>query len=189
MIELGKAGGHFPASRTGSRYHHQRPFCLDIVVFSKAVVADDQGDIAGIAVDGVVAVYTDPHFFQLCLKLEDGRLVGVVGDDYASHIEPPVRKGVDEPQNVHIVGDAQIVADLVFRDIGGADGNDDLRLIGKLHQHPQLTVGLKTRKHPGGMVVVKKLSTEFQVQFISKLADPLTDVIGLHGQIFVVVKS
>ena len=135
-----------------------------------------------------MAVYPDPHFFQLCLKLEDGRLVGVVGDDYASHIEPPVRKGVDEPQNVHIVGDAQIVADLVFRDIG-ADGNDDLRLIGKLHQHPQLTVGLKARKHPGGMVVVKKLSTEFQVQFISKLADPLTDVIGLHGQIFVVVKS
>ena len=95
---------------------------------------------------------------------------------------------MDKPKNVHVVGDAQIVTDLIFCDVGGADGDDDLRLVGKLHQHPQLAVGLKAREHPGGMVVVKKLSAEFQIQFISKLADPLTDVVGLHGQIFVIVK-
>ena len=39
------------------------------------------------------------------------------------------------------------------------------------------------------MVVVKKLAAELQIQLIAELAAALLDVLGLQGQILVVVKS
>ena len=44
-------------------------------------------------------------------------------------------------------------------------------------------------EYPSAGSTFKSCLLYTSVQFISKLADPLTDVIGLHGQIFVVVKS
>ena len=59
MIELGKAGGHLAAAGSGSRDDDQRPGGLYIIIHAKARIADNQGDIAGITLDAVVAVYLD----------------------------------------------------------------------------------------------------------------------------------
>ena len=65
------------------------------------------------------------------------------------------------------------MADLVLFNISGMDCDHDLCMIGKLQQHLQLTVRLKPGKDPGGVIVVKKLSAEFQIEFIAKLGNPL----------------
>ena len=39
------------------------------------------------------------------------------------------------------------------------------------------------------MIVVKQFAAEFQVQLVVKLVDPFANMLGLHFQIFFVVKS
>ena len=91
-------------------------------------------------------------------------------------------------EDVEIIGDAEVVPDFIFFNVSSVDGNDDFRLIGKLHQHPELAVRGKARKHPGCMEIVKELSAELQIQLVSELADPLPDMVGLHGKVFAVVE-
>ena len=39
------------------------------------------------------------------------------------------------------------------------------------------------------MKIVKQLAAEFKVQLAAELADALADVRGLHGKVFIVVKT
>ena len=39
------------------------------------------------------------------------------------------------------------------------------------------------------MVVVEQLAAKLQIQFAPKLGDPVPDVLGLGGQVFLVVKA
>ena len=63
------------------------------------------------------------------------------------------------------------------------------REILQLQEHAQLAVRHKARKNTGSMIVVKKFSAEFQVQFVPELGDTFPNTGRLHVQIFFVVKS
>ena len=39
------------------------------------------------------------------------------------------------------------------------------------------------------MIVVKKLSSEFKIKLVVKFSDTLTDMLGLHFQIFFIIES
>ena len=189
MVELGEAGGHLPAARARGRDHHQRPGGLYVVVLPVAVFADDQGHIGGIPFDGIVEVYFDALLLQLGLELLRAVLPGVVGDDHAAHIQAPALELVPQPQHVHVIGYPQIPPNLVLLDVGGADDDDYLRVVGKLHQHPQLGVRRETGKHPGRVEIVEELAAEFQVELVPELGDALLDMLGLHLQVSVIVKT
>ena len=72
-------------------------------------------------------------------------------------------------QYIHIVGDAQISADLVFLNIVRADHDDDLRLGGELHEHAHLAVGLKPGENPGSVIIVEQLAAELQIKLVVKM--------------------
>ena len=135
MVELGKAGGHLSASRSRRRDDDERLRCFDIIISAVSLVAHNQRYVAGISVDDVVAVDAYADFFQLALEEIGCLLSGVLGDDDTADIEPPVREGLNQAEHIHIVGDAEIVTYLVLLDVGGIDGDDDLGLVGELHQH------------------------------------------------------
>ena len=82
----------------------------------------------------------------------------------------------DWPEHVHIVGNAQVSPDLVLLNVGGADSDDHLSLILELGEHSDLAVGGKAGEHPGGVIVVKKLAAELQIELAAELADPLLDM-------------
>ena len=103
----------------------------------------------------VVNVNRDAELLQSLFKGICAVLAGILGNYYASDVEAASAELVDQTEYITVVGDAEVTADFVFLNIGCGNCHNNLGLIGKLHQHPQLTVGLKTRKHPGGMVVVK----------------------------------
>ncbi len=124
-----------------------------------------------------MAVYPDTHALQFFFKSVGSRLTGILGDHHASHIEVPVLKRLDQTENIHVIGDAQVITDFVFLNISGIDDYDDLGLVRKLHQHLQFAVRSKSRKDSGSMVVVKQFSSEFQVELVSELADPLPDML------------
>ena len=189
VVELGQAGGHLSAAGARGGDHHQGSGGLDILIFAVAVIADDQRNVAGIPLDDIVQVNPDAQLLQAGLKEFGGVLAGKLGDDYAAHVEPFLGKIVDEAQNVCVVGDSQIPADLIFLDIPSADDDDDLSLVGQLHEHLQLAVRGKSRQNPRGVKIVEELAAELQIQLVVKLIDALPDVGGLHGQVFVVVKS
>ena len=143
----------------------------------------------GVALNGVVAVDLDPKILQSALKDVGGGLAGVAGDDHAAHQQPHAPEGVDETENVYIIGDAQVAPDLVFFNIRGVDGDDDLRRVLKLGEHPDLAVGCEAGQHPGRMVVVEELAAEFKIELPAELGNALPDMEELCLQIFFVVKA
>ena len=136
-----------------------------------------------------MAVHFDPQLLQPVLEEGGALLAAVFCDHHAADKKSVAFEDGHEAQHVHIVGDAQISADLILLDIIRADHDDDLRLGGELHEHAHLAVGLKPGKDPGSMIVVKQLAAELQIKLVVKVADPLPDVGGLHLQILFVVKS
>ena len=80
VIELAEAGGHLAAAGAGCGDHHQRAGGLDIVVLAVPLIADDVGDVVGVALDGVVAVDPHPQLLQPQAEGIGGGLPGVLGD-------------------------------------------------------------------------------------------------------------
>ena len=136
-----------------------------------------------------MAVNLNTQIFQLFLKQIRAGLACVVGDHDAAHVKSLVGIGLNEAENVYVVGNSQIRADLVLLNISRVDGDDNLSLICQLKEHPELAVWGKTGEHPGSVIIVKQLSAEFQIKLVAELSDSLADVIGLHFQILVIIES
>ena len=142
----------------------------------------------GIAFDGVVVVDLDAHVLQALAVGFGAGLSVEVGDDHAVHAEAAGHELVPQAQHVHVVGDAQVAADLVLLDVHGADHDDDFKIVLQLVEHLELAVRLEPGEHAAGVVVVKQLAAEFHVQFVAELGDALLDVLGLDLEIFLVVE-
>ena len=176
MVQLGETGGHLAAARTRSRDDYQGAGGLNVIVLAVAFVADNEGHIAGVAFDTVMAVYFDVTVLQLGFELVGAALAAVLGDDNASHIEALVPELLNQTEYILVVSDAQVMADLVLFDVSRIDGNEDFGLVSHLKEHTKLAVRCKAGQDPGGVVVVKKLSSEFQIQLVSEFPNTLFDV-------------
>ena len=132
--------------------------------------------------------YPDAQIFQPLLEQNRVVLVVPAGHDHAAHIQADAAEGVDQPQHVRVIGDAQIAPHFAFFDVVGVDGNDQLGLILQIQQHPDLAVWQKSGKHPGSMVIIEELAAEFHVELAAESVDALADALGLHGRVFVIVK-
>ncbi len=189
VVELREARGHLARAGTGRGHHDERLGGFDELVFAIALGRDDARRVVGVAGDGVVQVALDPQAVEALAEGHGGRLVLVAGDHHAGGGEAHGAEDVEQAQHVLVVGDAQIPAHLVLLDVVGADGDDDFHVGGHLLQHADLAVGLKAGQHAAGMVVVEELAAEFQVQLAAELADALPDVLGLQGQVLVVIET
>ena len=189
MVKLGKAGCHLSASRSRCGNDNERAGCLDVLVLSVSLIAHDQRHIVRIARNRVVNVNRDAELLQSLFERVCAVLAGVLCDDNASDIEAASAELINQAEHVAVIGDAEVTADFVFLNIGCGNCHNNLGLIGKLHQHAQFCVRCKARKNAGCVEIVEQLSTEFQIQLVVKLVDAVADVLGLHFQVFFIVKS
>ena len=60
------------------------------------------------------------------------------------------------------------------------DGFWLLNYCAEFFQKTEFTVGFKSRKNAGGVVVVKELSAKFKVKLSTKFSDAVSDMLGLH---------
>ena len=189
VVELGEAGGHLAAAGAGGGDDDERMGRLDVFVAAEAIVADDVGNVGGVAGDGVVAVVAHAQRVEALNEGVRRALSGVLRDAHAADIQPQRTERVDQAQAVVIVGDAEVAAHLVLLNVVRADHDDDLRIVAQLLEHADLAVGLEAGQHARSVKIVKQLAAEFKIQLAAELADALADVRGLHGEVFIVVKT
>jgi hypothetical protein len=96
---------------------------------------------------------------------------------------------VNKAHRVGIVGYAEVAALFILLNIARTYDDNYLRLILKLKKHTELTVGLKSRKHAGCVIIIVKLTSEFKIELASKAVDALPYLFGLKLQIFIVINS
>ena len=136
-----------------------------------------------------MAVDLQTELFKTLLEFDRRGLRGKMGYHDAADIKPAGAKGIHKTQQVEVVGDAEVASHLVALNVVGAYGNDDLRLIFKLHQHPYLAVRLKAGKHAGSVKVVKKLAAELKIELAAEFGYAFVDFFRLQFQIFLVVEA
>ena len=133
-------------------------------------------------------IHSDAHPLQAGLE---GRCQGLTvepGQHHAGHIQTKIPEDANQANHIQIIGDAQVTPDFIFFNVIGVDGNDHLHMVFQLQQHPQLAVRLEAGQHPGGVIIVVQLAAKLQIQLAAECRNPLPDVLGLHLQIFIVIK-
>src|SRR5699024_2682669 len=112
MVELAQAGGQLAAAGAGGGDHHQLPGGLDVVVLAVALVADDVGDVGGVAGDVKVVVHPDAQPLQPGLEGLHHRQILIHGQHHAAHVQPQLPEHLNQANHVPVVGDAQVPPDL-----------------------------------------------------------------------------
>ena len=189
VVDLRQANGQLAGAGAGRGDHDERARGLDKVVLAIALVGGDEVHVHRIALDGVVVIGALAAHLQHFAEGLGGGLTFILRDDHGGDIQTHAAHLIHQAQHVHVVGNAQISAQLAVADVGGVDAEYDLGLVAELLQQADLGVGLEARQHAGGVQVVEQLAAKLEVQFVAELADALADGLGLLSDIQIVVKA
>ena len=189
MVELAEAGRHLARAGAGRGDDNERAGGLDVLVAAVALVRYDERHVARITRDGVVHINRHAERSQTLFEGVRSRLTGVLRDNDRADVQTDAAEGVDETEHIHIIGDAEVGADLVLLNVAGRDNDDDFCVVLHLAQHANLAVGREAGQHAARVVVVKQLAAELEVQLAAEVRDALLDVRRLGRNVFVVVKS
>ena len=96
MIQLGEAGSHLAASRSGSSNDYQRTGGFNIIIFTVTLIAYDKGDIRRISGNGIMAVYLHSQRLQLFLISNGTGLSGKAGQTYTADIQTIAAESIDQ---------------------------------------------------------------------------------------------
>ena len=96
--------------------------------------------VARIARNIVENIYFDSKIFQTFFEHDCTVLSGELSDYDTAHIEAFSPEFINQAEYIAVVGDSKIPAHFVLLDSVRADGDDNLSLICKLHQHTQFAV-------------------------------------------------
>ena len=189
MVKLRQAGRHLAAARAGGRYNHQRTRGFYIIVLAVAIITDDMLHIMRIAFNRIMIINLNIQSLQLILEAFDGFLASVLRNNNAAYIQALSAVSLHQTQHVQIIGQAEVMTHLVIFNIVGIYGNNHFCLVCQLQEHLQLTVRSKARQHAGSMIIIEQLAAEFQIKLIAKFTNALSDMLRLHGQIFLIIKA
>ena len=179
VIELAQACGELARVGAGRGHDHQRPRGLDVGIGAEPARRAYRIHLGGVALDRVEQVRAHAAHLELVLECERGALAGVAGDYHAGHGQAAHAQVVYQPEHVHVVGYAQVGADLVGLYVCGVYADDYLGLVGEVLQEAQLGIGVEARQHARGVVVVEQLAAELNVELVVELAHALEYVFHL----------
>ena len=129
VIKLRKANSHFARAGTGSGDNHKPALGLNIIVSAVALVAYYQVNVGGVVWDRKMMINADAVFGKVLFKFHCCGLVGKPSHDHRVCIQAAAAKNVKQSENVKVIGDPQITADLVLFNVVGVDNDNDFRLI------------------------------------------------------------
>ena len=118
------------------------------IVCSVAVVARYGIYIVRVTFDDAVDEYALASDLQFLFEYLRGRLTDVLGYDDCGDVDIKRTEPVDQTQDVRIVRDAVIGADLFALYVRGVYDNDYLKLVLQLREKSQLRIGRESRQDP-----------------------------------------
>ena len=183
LIELAQTHGHLSAARTRSRDNHQRAGGLHIVIATEALFGINQSHIVGIALDGIVEIGLYAQAVQLVAVSDGAVLAAIVGYDNGIDEKTGADEFIAQTKHVHIVGNTEVLTDLILLDVESRNDYDYLGPVTELLKHSQLAVRLESRQHAAGVEIVEKLASKFKIEFVAELSDALIDVLGLDPNV------
>ena len=189
VVELGEAGCHLTAAWTGGGDDHQGSGGFDIVVATKALLADDVSHIRGIVGDGIMAIDLDTQLLHGFFEHVGGVLPCVTGEHYASYVQTYTVEAIDKAHDLSIVGNTQVPSVFIVFDVICVDSNNDLSLISQGLKHTQLGIGGEPGEDTGGVVVVKQLASEFHIKLTAECGDTVSDLLRLQLDILLVAEA
>ena len=189
LEKLTQTNSHLAASGTGGSNHHQRTGCHDIIVTAESLIGINQGNIVRVTLYDIMDVGDNTQAFEALAESIGTGLTVVVGYYHRPDQKAAALELFPQTQDVHIIGDTQVTANLVLFNVNGTDHYHNLGIIAELLQHTQFTVWLETGEHAAGVMVIEELASELEIKFVSELSDSLLDMFGLYPKILVVVKS
>ena len=155
VINLRKANSHLSTSRTRSSHHHKFTSRFDKFILAVTVIAHDERNVARIARNRVMAIDLETKGFKLFLVSDSTRLFLPTGQHDAAHVKPVTAERINQAENVLIVGDSQVTANLVLFDVASVNRNDDFGLVLDFFKHADLRIGSKARQDAACMMVIK----------------------------------
>ena len=102
---------------------------------------------------------------------------GILGDNNGISQKAHFSEGFNQAKDFRVIGETGIHADFIPFNRRCTDDKNYFSLFSQLVKHFKFTVRLKTGKNPGGVVVVKKLASEFQIKFIAEHGDAVPDML------------
>ena len=155
---------------------------MDVFVTTQAFIRNNQIDVIGVALDGIVTRNLDTAGLELALE----GMCLVIGitparDDNIAHVQPVFAEHINVTEDVIFVGDSQVFTHLAALEILGVNGDDNFGLVSKLGEHDNLVIRGESRKNARGVHVVNKFAAKLQVQGPTELLATLRNVFRLKG--------
>ena len=88
VVDLRQAGRELAGAGAGGRHHDERAGGLDVLVLAVALVGDDEVDVVGVALDGVVQLAGDAEVGQAVAERVGGALARVLRYDDGRDLHP-----------------------------------------------------------------------------------------------------
>ena len=102
-----------------------------------------------------MVISPDAHPFKPVAVGVGAGLSIVMGDDDRIDQEASGLEFSPEPENVHVIGDSKVAADLALLYVDCADDNDYLAAVAQGFEHMELAVGLESRQHPACVIIIE----------------------------------
>ena len=116
-----------------------------------------------------MAVSLDALTLQALLEGDGCRLTVKMSNNNRTYHKTTILELTTQAKHILIVSDTQIGTLLVLLNIGSTDHDNNLDAIANLLKHAQLTIRLETWQNAAGVMVIEKLTSQFEIKLSIKL--------------------
>ena len=134
-----------------------------------------------------VCAYASP--LKLGYELIDRRSILISGDNNRIDFKIITAEFVDQPHDLQVICDSEVLPCLTLDYISGINTDDDFRFVAHLLQELDLGILVKARQDSHCMLVFYKLAAKFKVKPSLSAVNSFKDVFGLFFDVFLCAES
>ncbi len=163
MVKIAQAGGKFSAARARAGNDNNRFGNFNIFIGAISLLTHNGVRVCWVSFCWIMQINPDPSQFELVFKNFCRLLILVSGNNNCRNINAPFPEIINGLQCVRIVSYAKISPDFFPFNVSGMNTKDNICFVFYLVQEAHFYIGVKSREHPGGVVIVQYFSAKLQI--------------------------